>query len=416
VTTTTVTSQALVPAGPNNGVVAPRRRRGRRPQRGKMARLSPAGLAFLKCAFAPPDFSIDPGMGIPDIYHGKVIPIKDCATSSLVFTPAKDTFIISSVVPGYAYFKCEVDIGTDPKTFVGVPYPSYDTNFGGPQRDCKYTQFRYGSTCLGLYPTSNLMQFAGSVQVWKADIRSSDNLQPSVVLTNLVKLTPEVKFQQCEPDVCGLPEKYYIDDPAITRYSVNNLVERRIMGLESITSVVPRDNYSESFIKGAYSYAVDIDEFAWQKFTYANKFQNENHDVESTKILQWDGTRQLTGIGNMETIIMKVTTPAAAVNAATLKVWTCMEMQPKTNSALYQFATTSPSYDYPAMQAYRQVATQMPVAVPCSQNNGSWDRVKRIIGGALMIGAAATPGVGGMVAAGVGGLWQLGTGIADLFI
>jgi hypothetical protein len=126
--------------------------------------LSEAGLAFLKCAFASPDFSVDPGKGIPDQFHGRTLSIKDCQTTAVSFTANTDTYIVVAPIPGFAYFKAEVPIGGDPTLFVGVPFTTYNTNFGtGTDTDNNFSKFRYASLAAGLYPTSNMMQFSGSI-------------------------------------------------------------------------------------------------------------------------------------------------------------------------------------------------------------------------------------------------------------
>lgn len=415
VTTTTVTERALVPIGPTTQRVVQQRQVSNRRKRGRNNRLSNQrrmqlsadGVAFLKCAYASPDFGIDPGNGIPDNFTGRVVPIKDCSTTSVTFTPGTDTYILSSPVPGYAYFKCEVPVGNDPQIFTGVTYPTYTQNFGSSTLGNSFTKFRYVSTAIGLYPSSNMMQFSGSVQVWKIDLNHCEELVSGSLLRE-PSSTTVLNVKLCD-DSCT-DDTTWVHAAGTDNY--HNLVNRKISGLASVTTLAPRDNYSDNFIKGAYSAATDIGEFIWSNFSYSDTLE----DPISAKEMKAETGKQLTGVGNLQTIVMKISTPEGAVNSALLKNWTCLEMQPNTNSALYQFARQSPTIDPVAMVVYRRIANELPVAVPANMNAGAWDRTKRIIQGALTIGAATIPGIGGMVAAGAAGVWSLSTGIADLFI
>lgn len=336
------------------------------------------GMSFLKCAFASPDFNIDPGKGIPDRYNGRTVSIKDCHTTSLAFAPNKDTYICILPVPGYAYFKAEVDIGSDPTTLAGYSFPTYPTNFGTNSQASKdlvplmsvnnFTKFRYASLACGLYPTSNQMQFAGAVSLWKANI-------------NLQRRLGEV--------VIG---------PALTDTSRNGTFSY-VSGTNSIKNLIPRDNYTESFIKGVYALSSDsTGDFEWSDFEYAGAYLDPDNgffEVDSGSL-----ERPLTGLGNMEALIIKVTTPTGAVNTAALKTWNCMELQVSTSSGLYQFSHASPSYDPIALNAYMSIRNELPVAVPCAMNAQFWARVLNILRGLTNM-ATHIPGPVGLIATGV---------------
>nr|ASM93481.1 capsid [Caninovirus sp.] len=343
---------------------------------GTRAKLSENGLAFLKCAFASPDFSVDPGKGIPDQFHGRTLSIKDCFTTAVSFTPATDTYIIQAPVPGYAYFKAEVPIGADPIKFQGVPFPTYDTNFGdGSDSQNKFSKFRYASLASGVYPTSNMMQFSGSIQVWRVDLNLAEALTPSDVATP------------------GVDE--------------NSRVGKRIQGLQGIIPLAPRDNYSDSFIKGAYTFAFDkSQDFTWQDFCIGVSY-DERGDVipvpATTRqlVCQVQGnTRRLQGLGNTNTIVYKISTPTGAVNTAILRFWNCIELQADTNSALFQFTGVSPPHDPVALELYHNLKMRFPVAVPCSENSKFWDTVLRAIEQASKIGMLF-PGPAGLISGGI---------------
>jgi hypothetical protein len=359
-----------VPRGPAmQRTVAPRKlRTGRFNTPG----LSPDGLAFLKCAFAAPDFSVDPGKGIPDRFEGNVLCIKDCATTSIAFTAAKDTYIIVAPIPGYSYFKAEVDIGVEPTTFTGVPYATYDSNFGtgatiSPNSDCAYESFRYASTAAGLYPTCNYMQFSGSIQAWRVDLRLGDAIVTVVESDDITRIAP-VKML-------------------------------KLLGAESITSLAPRENYSDNFINGVYTYAFDrSNDFTWQPFAFAPIYRNGDVTAADRQFAAAT-SKNLTGLGNLNTLVYKVSTPASAVNTAILKTWCCLEMQPRTDSVLYQFAGLSPPHDQVALDTYSCIKNSFPVAVPVRDNPNFWNRVRTVIGRFLGGVSKFAPQIGALAGA-----------------
>nr|QYF49959.1 MAG: putative capsid protein precursor [Sichuan forest noda-like virus 4] len=381
--------QVLAPAGPGQQRTGrppprPRRRRmGMNIPRGVQSRLSEAGLAFLKCAFASPDFSVDPGKGIPDQFHGRTLGLKDCVTTALTFTPGTDTYILAAPVPGYAYFVTEVPIGTPVAGLTGVTFPTFETNFGtGADAVNKFTKFRYASLAVGLYPTSNLMQFAGSIQVWRTDLNLAENARNAVV-----DVGPPVAVEQ--------------------------FVTKRIQGLQSITTLAPRDNYSESFIKGGYTFAFDkSQDFTWEDFVSAVRYDQDSAPVITRRSLVFDGTHFLTGMGNVNSIIIKVSTPVGAVNSAMLRVWNCMELQPNTDSSLFQFSGVSPHHDPLAIEMYHQLKMRFPVAMPCSENAKFWETVLRVMQQISRVGMLL-PGPAGVIS---GGLSTMVDSIAGLVI
>lgn len=334
-------------------------------------KLSQSGIAFLKCAFAAPDFSVDPGKGIPDQFHGRTLSIKDCFTTSLAFAPGEDTYIIVAPVPGYAYFiGTSTSVGGPPPTvWTGVPFPTFETNFGdGTDTQNKFSKFRYASLAAGIYPTSNFMQFSGSIQCWRLDLNLADNIRDAVITTG----TPNV---------------------------VQAFVQKRIQGLQGVTTLAPRDNYSESFIKGAYTFGFDkSQDFEWQDFVASDKYIEAS--TPDANQIQGDGSHKLTGLGNVNTILYKISTPALAVNTALFRVWNCIELQPDTNSTLFQFSGVSPEHDPIAMEMYSNLKMRFPVAVPCGENAKFWENVLRMIRTISQAGSFI-PGPAGLISGGI---------------
>lgn len=372
----------------NNNNAAPparRRRRVRKTRRqariannSAMLKMSSQGLDFLKCAFASPDFSIDPGKGIPDKFQGLVLPKKHCLTQSITFTAGKQTLLLVLPVPGTACYKAEVDIGT---TFKGaslssIEYPGFDQLFGTTTADtaANVVAFRYASMAAGVYPTSNLMQFGGSIQVYKLPVKQVLNSYSQTIDT---------------------------DPPTIL--AQNTIALDGLEGLDAM----PNNNYSASFIEGAYSQSVcNEPEFEFHPIMegYASIPPTNVTLAQSGQFATLDNTNYAyTGLGDMDAIVIIVNTPEGAVNTAVLKVWSCVEYRPNPNSTLYEFARESPPNDEYALAYYRKIARDIPVAVACKDNATFWERVKTILSAGLSF-ASTLPGPVGMAATGVRGI------------
>ena len=335
--------------------------------------MSPAGQAFLECAFAPPDFNTDPGRGIPDRYDGKSLGAKHQYTGNLALSANTDTYIVVLPTPGVAYWTFSVAAGTritssnaqlNPQLYDDFASLFGDTSSGGNLRTSNVEAFRYASTAIGLYPTSNLMQFAGSISIWKAPIKQATE-------SRLMKVSAT----------------------ANATTSVDTIV---LSGLEALTAV-GRENYTESFIKGAYTISTcNQPEFEFQPIlegvaqvpqtvsgydgvaTVSNMFGSLLTSVNQVYL----------GMGDMDAIFVKISTPTGATNNLVIKTWACVEYRPQPASVLYQYAGNSPPYDPIALDAYRRIARQLPTAVECAKNAEFWNRVKSIMRGFLRAASA----------------------------
>lgn len=74
--------------------------------------ITTAGFNFLKCAFAPPDFSSTQVTGVPDEFRGMTLLKKHAFTTSLTVAPANDYYILLLPVPGVTMFMATVATGT----------------------------------------------------------------------------------------------------------------------------------------------------------------------------------------------------------------------------------------------------------------------------------------------------------------
>ncbi|AYW01748.1 putative capsid protein [Mayapan virus] len=344
--------------------------------------LSKAGINFLKCAFAAPDFSVDPGQGIPDNYEGKALMRKDVFTNTLNFTVNLDTFILVMPTPGVAYWSCTVPVGSFPQqNTVWTPTynASFTTLFGAPtnqaadapidpvERGTNVAKFRYASNVCEITPTSNFTQFAGSITVWKVPITMLDSVQTTG-----------------------------------TGAAQASTVQKSLVGVEGLARVSP-DNKPFKFLDGAFSMAVNTQP-DWD-FTPVHSGVTRIPSIgqSATTNTTWGQFQgDFIGLGSLQSLVFRVSTPTGAVNASIIKVWSCIEYQPSPASAFYEFAGTTPAFDPMALKLYRDIALKIPVAVTVAENDGFWsDKVMpalkaslnalRIVGGVVpQVGAAMT--------------------------
>jgi hypothetical protein len=357
--------------------------------------MSQAGQAFLKCAFAPPDFNTDPGRGIPDRYNGKTLGAKHQYTGNLTLTEDTDTYFVVAPTPGVAYWSFSLKAGTSVTSnnlqLNPTVYGEFTSLFGasgtgGADRTRNVEAFRYASTAVGIYATSNLMQFAGSISVWKAPLKQS------------------IEARQVKT--------------AATVSTIQNTIA--VNGLETLTAI-GRENYTQSFIKGMYTIATcSQPEFEFIPIMEAvNTVPQAITNFDATPVsssmfglLNASAGAAYLGMGDMDAIIIKVTTPKGATNSLTIKTWACVEYRPNTASVLYQYAGNSPPYDPVALEAYRRIAGQLPLAVESDKNADFWNRVKSILRSVLSA-VSYVPGPLGMAASGAG---MLADGIDALFL
>lgn len=373
--------------GQNGG----RKRRSQPARRNKVARpirITDPGRAFLKCAFAPPDFNIDPGKGIPDQYCGKTLSRKDVLTQSISGTAGRDDYYIIAPTPGIAYWYAQTPAGTPPNALTSWTPREFPGAFGSTalfgdiasgsaNRASNVDAFRYASLCAGIYPTSNMMQFAGSIQVWKAPLKQTTE---NVVLN--FGTTPPVIF---------------------------NTTEVVVSGLEASASV-PTENYSHSFIDGMYTVSGNNQpDFPFTPIVEG--YQKLPAQAAGTGMFGLLGGPFL-GMGDTDSIIIKVTTAATASNTFVLKVWACQEYRVSPNSPFYQYAGSSPTYDPVALDIYRRTMQQIPLAVVCSENAKFWEMVNKVMRG-IATTMSYAPGPIGMVGS---GMTAIQDGIAALMM
>lgn len=331
--------------------------------------ISDQGVAFLKCAFAPPDFSGSSLNGVPDEFRGLSLTRKHRSVAPMYFDGGGDVYILLCPVPGVAFFSAIVAPGTPvlaSTVFTGVPYSDYASMFGTDSFSTadQVTNFRFISNHFEIVPTVNQMTWSGNIQIWKLPL--------SVIM----------------------------------RESASSANLRSVTGLDGCNSAMA-NCYTGPFIMGAYT-------AAYGRNPVFN-FEPIMESVDNARIPNVIGTPDFgqlscqsiggfTGFDNgFESVLIKIS-GVTGPQTALVKTWACIEYQPSPKSVLYSFTSLSPS-DKLAMELYREIILGLPIAVPFEQNENFWQRVLRIINQITNVGAMV-PGPIGLASRGVNLLGQ----------
>lgn len=345
----------------------------RMPARVRGSPLTPAGLAFLKCAFAPPDFTSTQVQGIPDRFRGNSLLKKHRFNSSVAFMNNVDTYYVLAPAPGIAYFSCTVPAGVlplDTTIWTGMYYSDFTSLFGNNSSETAnvVTAFRFVSNHFELVPTVNQMTWSGSVSSWK------------------------------------IPLRVYI----AARFSTGHANQYTVTGLQGVTSTNSNrfvGQFNDGVYGGCFSSSPDFD-FC----DVLENVQNVPTDLDTGDFGQLQTTNSIPGFDNgFESMVVKIS-GVTATQTAILRTWSCVEYLPSPNSSIYEYSTTSPPEDATAMRLYREICLSLPVGVPYRDNADFWKRVLSIIR-AISGTTSAIPGPIGMMS---GGLHAITSGIADL--
>lgn len=333
------------------------------------ARVTPDGVAFLKCAFAPPDFDQVRVQGVPDKFEGKSLVKKHRLVKQVTFEANRDTYILLAPVPGVAYFITSLAAGTPADgsiVFNAVPYSDSLQIFGqndGADAAAIVTKFRYVSNHVELVPTTNQMTWTGSIQTWK------------------MPLALEVR-----------------NSPGTS--NANNLYS--ITGLQALNAT-NANQYTGPFNLGVYTACYSTG----SEFLFSPIIENMTSVPDSVltasdfgKLLNTSGG-PIPGMDNQfDSLIVKISGVGSNTNdSAIVKTWACVEYQVLAGTALYEYTTFSPC-DELAIQIYKRVVNELPVGVAFIDNENFWRRVLGIIR-SMSGGLSLLPGQYGLAAQGV---------------
>lgn len=331
-------------------------------------KLTPDGLAFLKCAFAPPDFAVSNVKGAPDRFEHESYVAKHRLTGTLDNPAGRDTYIWLCPSPGVAYAFVNVASGVPllgTEQWAAVGYADFVEMFGADEKATanKITQYRYVSNHMELVPTVNQTKWSGGISAFK--FQATVNLRQTSLNTtdNIVGLS-------------GLE--------AANAKNANMFSGPVINGLYT----------------GAYSAAA---EFEWQP-VYENVKQLPGVFIPGTDFGTLLGVSgHLAGLDNgFENVIIKITNDGTNPNTFITRNYACVQykVRPGSDSAVMYNAQTVACHDELAITLYKRIIAELPVGVTYMDNDSFWQRVLQII---QMVsgGLSVLPGPYGMAAGGV---------------
>lgn len=357
-----------------------------------MPQMSAAGNSFLRAVFAAPDFAGQGSFqGIPDDITGIVAPYRHILTGDLwtllsrfgnpeTLISCSSIVIIQPPTPGYAFWYAPLSPGQKVAyntIFHGVPYDDFQSLFNNdpgyivPKNDVNVmiNDFRYAGNSFELICTSNSFSWKGSIRAFKLKLQYADS-------------------------------KLYKPDSTVQTFEIT----KAITGVEGVNA-----NSAAAFITpanlGVFMSATNT-ESTFMSSTVPDKMWNMNGNNEDCYGV-FAGT--FTGFGTLETnaiILENIKTPGVAPTAedATLfqvRTWSLIEYKPQPQTVLYNQGQTSPPHDPLALEVYRAVVADLPIAVTYAENDSFWKRFLNTIG---KIGGwlSNLPGPYGLISSGVG--------------
>lgn len=329
----------------------------------KDTNISQQGYSFLKCAFAPPDFFANDTAGVPDEFEGQSLVKKHRSITPCTFTPNTDYWYLLAPTPGIAFYVVAVTAGT-PITADTVWQPVYysdsATLFGpttGVSAANIVSRFRYVSNHFEFVPTTNSMQWTGTIQVLKC----------------------QVNFVTRNQNTIG-----------------GNF--NTILGLNASNGIANANQYTAPYIQGCYVGAYNNG----AKFDFSEIIEGYRQVPSTIDASQGDfGALQgFYGLdNNFESVMIRISGIGMNnANTGMVKTWSCVEYQAIPGSSVYEYQTISP-YNPAALQAYRQIIKGLPLAVSYLDNDSFWERVLRILKQITRAGSYI-PGPAGMIAGG----------------
>jgi len=332
-----------------------------------MSRITPDGMSFLKCAFAPPDFSGSDVKGVPDTFQGKSLIKKHRLISSLSIAANRDTYLLLLPIPGYSYFQIQQPAGVPidlAAIFTGVTYSDFNNLFnpGGIAGDSTadvVTKFRFVSNHFELIPTTNAMSWSGNIQCFKFPLSGVVRPSLTTAATNLLSVTGLQALNATNADQYTGPFNLGVYTGCYNTgngFIFNPIAEKAV----SVPSLISPGDFGQLLCGGGYT-GVDA-----------------NFDSVCIKI---------SGVG------------ATATNTCILKTWACVEYLAQPGSSVYEYQSFS-CVDPVAMEIYRAIIKELPIGVSFLDNEGFWARVLNIIKRVSGV-ASALPGAYGAIAGGV---------------
>jgi hypothetical protein len=373
--------------------------------------LTKAGVDFLKCAFAAPDFADDQGAGIPIGGDQRCLLKKHRLETTLSCAGAATTgtsyHYLILPTPGQAVWAANAATGTALTATTSWTPTSFPDCFGTnglftnsqAARASNVDQFRYAAMSAEVKDVTSLYTSTGTVLVQKIPIKCSQTLltQSTVASSGYVSGNIVARYNAGTP-----PTVTFADGAgnAVTLAPNNITFEYPVLnGLEPTGT-----DFSRAFVghihDGAFSMSVrERDDYSYRPIMEgigalgsSNQFGYLNSDY-------------LGADDAMEGIYIRIDAPPSVTLSVRIRVWAVVEYKPLNNSVLYEYARMSPERDMLALALYYKYAQQLPIAVIAAENDFSWKRLWDWVKSALTA-VSFIPGPVGVAAMAAGALGE----------
>lgn len=341
----------------------------------RRSKVTSDGLSFLKCAFAPPDFSTSSVRGVPDNFGGNSLCKKHRFTSDLVNAGGRDTYILVAPVPGIAYFVINTTAGAAPgqsTVWNAVPYPDARQLFRTiNEQTTQVSKFRYVSQHFELMPTVNAMNWSGSITAWKVPLQViTRSLYQGASNGGLLTLTG---MQGC----AGSQNAQVYTGPVANGYYGGTYSANTEF---NFCSILDQSQDMPAAISGA-----DFGQLLGDTIAGFPGFDN-----------------------GFESLCIRISNTGAE-NTFVCRNFACVEYIANPGTSIYEYQSVSCS-DPIALALYKEIIKELPIGVHYLENDSFWRRVLNIIRG-ISGSLSVLPGPYGAIA---GGVNAVSTGIDQL--
>lgn len=333
----------------------------------KTTPVTPGGMSYIKCVTSPNDFAVSRFAGIPDEYDGKVLVKQSTFTGGLLITtPATlNNYYILVPVPGVAYLYGSCVPGAESSMVLTVvPYTDTAQLMPSGAESSVVNGFRFASNAIEIVPTVNQMSWGGAIEVWKTVIEES--IYAAGAGTNLTWA-----------------------------------------GLDALASAKPSSVLP--FNHGMYSVSASTNN-AFPFCPVRDELPYSNI-ATAAWTNTWSSAINYAGLGNQETVIVKIPMGSPSTNSALIRTWSCVEYQVNSLSLMWDLAHMSAPYDPVALRLAKEYMQSQPVAVAYYENANFWQNFLKWVtevSGALRV----VPGPVGEVA----GIAQLVSKTASMYV
>lgn len=313
--------------------------------------LTPGGVGFLKCAFAAPDFDVSGTAGVPDMYAGRSLTKLHCFTANVTFNAGRDSYYIVPPAPGVAYWFNSAPTGTQPignwtSTYFSDTSILFNQDLSGLGQGStsNFNRFRHISLCAEIQPTVNEMLWAGTISCVRNPMSFSD-------------------FAAIGVDAAVIP--------ILTGF-------RAVVNPSGTNFASATNQYASPFNEGVYTCSLNRN----STFEFKDIMNSQPLTVTSTDsaITTTTVTGNMFGMDDLDSIVFVVSVPEGGSDmTGILRVWAYVEYTPTINSSLYEFSRLSAPHDQRALELYKSVCSQLPIAVGWHENANFWSRILQIL-------------------------------------